>query len=111
MSLETQYCMYSKSVIRHLPKYEKSHSVLWALTGNGIVLHNFSLQKFVELNSPDDLVWAYLDGAHSLHEVCDLITQICLNKDNNVDVLEIRGNIERIFKALYDDGFLVEKTS
>lgn len=49
--------------------YEKSDTVLWAFTPSGIVLHNFSLGRFVELDAAGLLVWELLDGVHSTEEI------------------------------------------
>jgi hypothetical protein len=55
--------------------YEKTDSVLWAATPEGIVLHNFCNQRYFELTGLSHQIWMYLDGAHDALNIREKILQ------------------------------------
>lgn len=88
--------------------YEKGDTVLWALTPEGIVLHNFADRKYVELKGPEHLVWSYLDGAHSLEDIRARISGNPQTEDGSGEAL---GKlIEGTFEQLLAGGFITKKS-
>lgn len=44
--------------------YQKSKSILWALTDSGIVIQNLNSNTFYELDQFQEKVWSLIDGTH-----------------------------------------------
>lgn len=89
--------------------YEKSDTVLWALTPEGVLLHNFANQKYVELKGTEHLVWAYLDGAHNLDDVCARIATISGKRNETPG--DLRRLIQDTFERLLVGSFVMERLS
>jgi len=85
---------------------EKSDSVLWAFTPDGIVLHNFERGLFAELVGQESDIWAYLDGVHSL----DAVAQVLVRNDPG-GAEHARHLVEAVAGNLVAGGFLVERSS
>jgi hypothetical protein len=77
--------------------WEKSDSVLWVFTPNGILLHNLDTDRYVELNSALCLAWSYIDGVHSLDE----IRKICFPEITDEDVQS--GDSADLFRLTVQD--------
>lgn len=90
-----------------LPYYEKNSTVLWTLTPEGIVLHNFVNRQFVELKGFAHLVWAYLDGVHRLEEIHAKIMDI--NDTETLSSDDVNQIIQTTFEELLSGQFIVER--
>lgn len=84
------------------PLLEKSDSVLWALTADGIVLHNIDRDVFVELRGIQHSIWSYLDGAHTLDCLVEVLQEQAQSEGVDLPPL-IRG----VAADLLAGGFLV----
>lgn len=83
--------------------FEKCPTVLWALTPNGILLHNFKTGQFVELKGDDYVTWCYLDGTHSLDAIVGILER---RTDNRMQSL-LRIRAKKLLNRLVTSGFVV----
>jgi len=88
--------------------YEKEDTILWALTPDGILLHNFANRKYVELKGKDHLIWSYLDGAHSLNDISALILNGQFEGNGSADGRH--ELVEDTCKRLLAGGFIAKKS-
>ena len=88
--------------------YEKQETILWALTPDGIVLHNFANRKYVELKGEEHLIWSYLDGAHSLKDISALIANG--HSEGNGSANGRHEIVEATCKRLLAGGFIAKKS-
>ena len=107
MSSATPSCI-SRDAGEGFSLYEKGDTILWALTPEGIVLHNFANRKYVELKGPEHLVWSYLDGAHSLEDIRARISIAPQAENGSEEAL--RKLIDSTFEQLFEGGFITKKS-
>jgi hypothetical protein len=88
-------------------RYEKNESVLWAFLTDGIVLHNFVDFGYLELNGIEAAIWAYMDGAHSLSDIVNLLKN---SADYGNEVGEELNRIAtKTFQDLLKGKFVIER--
>ena len=85
-------------------RWEKSDTVLWAFTPNGIVLHNFACGLFVELEGPAYIAWCYLDGIHVADEIAEALT--VLPEYKRVPKSGRATIVTKLIADLADGGFI-----
>ncbi|MDX0871122.1 hypothetical protein GOE00_31490 [Sinorhizobium medicae] len=86
------------------PLWEKSDTVLWAFTSDGIVLHNFTQGICLELDAAAHVVWSYLDGRHSAKDIAEKLCELPTRGDASPD-----GNsafVSRVIGELLAGGFI-----
>jgi hypothetical protein len=94
--------------MRKLVYYEKEDTILWALTPEGILLHNFANRRYVELKGKEHLIWSYLDGAHSLKDISTLLANGHADGNGSADgPIEL---VEETCKRLLAGGFIAKKS-
>lgn len=84
---------------------ERGDSVLWSLSPRGIILHELSYGKYLELDAIGYGVWGFLDGARPLREVVDL----CLSRFGDKPAPTVRRQVRRIVNVLLEHGFIMER--
>ena len=94
--------------MRKLVYYEKEDTILWALTPEGILLHNFANRRYVELKGKEHLIWSYLDGAHSLNDISALLSNGQPEGNGSAD--GPNELVEETCKRLLAGGFIARKT-
>ncbi|MDE3775449.1 PqqD family protein [Sinorhizobium meliloti] len=75
--------------------WEKSDTVLWAFTSDGIVLHNFTQGICLELDATAHVVWSYLDGRHSTKDIAEKLCELPARGDSSPD-----GNSAFVIKVI-----------
>lgn len=74
---------------------------MWAFTETGIMLHNTNNGAYIELKGPEERIWAYLDGSHTIDEVCRLVAV------GQPDGLAGANSIvEKTIETLQTEGFI-----
>jgi hypothetical protein len=53
-------------------RLERSDDVLWTIAPPGVVLHQVSTRKYLELDAVGYRIWALMDGARSVDDVVKL---------------------------------------
>lgn len=87
---------------------ERSDNVFWTIAPPGILLHNFTLRYYLELDAVGYRLWGYLDGARTVDEVVDR----CCEEFAGVQPREtLRRSIRDIVETLLTHGFVVERGS
>ena len=84
---------------------ERGDTVLWTLTGHGIILHNFASHRFLELDEIGYRTWGYLDGARPVDEVISCV--LAGGFDPPRDGLEVRA----LITGLFEYGFVRQRRS
>lgn len=82
---------------------ERGDTVLWTLTGHGVILHNFASHQFLELDETGYCAWAYLDGARS---VKDVIECVLAARCDASDAPSARRRLGALIAALFEHGFV-----
>lgn len=88
----------STSLEPDLRVLERSDTVLWTLAPGGIVLHNFALHCFLELDEVGYRLWGYLDGARTVEDAVRLVAA-------SGDEEKVRETIS----TLVEYGFVTER--
>lgn len=86
-------------------RFEKCQAVLWAFLPDGIVLHNSRNHQYLELRRHAADVWAYMDGVHTLRDICAVLSK---SANGNSDESEMGSIVFSTFEQLLEGGFLVE---
>jgi hypothetical protein len=86
--------------------YEKSDSVLWAFTPDGIVLHNFETSSYLELKGDDYIAWSYFDGVHTLSEIAGKLSSRRGERNKRTAITKVRRALEKLNKG----GFVVGRS-
>jgi len=65
----------SKSLLNEVSThvFEKTKSVLWAPTPEGVILHNFESDSYIQLGRNLCKAWEYLDGSQTLDQVWETL--------------------------------------
>jgi hypothetical protein len=55
--------------------FEKGDTVFFAVKPDGVMLHNYAVGEFVDLDKNEELLWKYCDGTMNLSEAIDRAIQ------------------------------------
>lgn len=80
--------------------YEKSLLVLWAPSPNGIVLHNFLSNTFIELRGAEEAIWARLDGLDTEADIAAAISRQ-FNIDLEPSLQLVRTMVEKLARSKF----------
>lgn len=90
------------------PCFEKSQTVLWALTPpDGILLHNFSRRLYINLYGLEKIVWDHLDG---LHDAASIVA-LAQARASVLGMTRSKGRsvAEKVIARLTEGGFIVKR--
>jgi hypothetical protein len=93
----------STEIGKHL--LERGDTVLWTLTGHGVILHNFASHLFLELDEVGYRTWGYLDGARPVDEVISCVAA------GGSDSPSDRREVGALIAVLLEHGFVQQRHS
>jgi hypothetical protein len=91
---------------RDIRRLERSDTVLWSLSPMGIVLHNFALRKFIELDQTGYRLWSLLDGSRCVDDVVSMCRQ---SREDSPYRAPSERKIRDIVTLLSAYGFIVKR--
>ncbi len=87
-------------------KMERSDSVLWTLSPTGIVLHNFRIRRYLELDQVGYRAWALLAGARTVDEV---IERSVPGSTSTRSATALSRRLRQTIQTMAAHGFLQER--
>lgn len=107
ISGKTTFSKLNGNPKRDIRRLERSDTVLWSLSPMGIVLHNFALRKFVELDQTGYRLWSLFDGSRCVDDVVSMCRQ---SREDSSYRAPSEKKIHDIVALLSAYGFIVKRS-